>query len=75
VRAAETVLAVRLMVSAAARAAVPVRPGMVAAMSVSGLPVSSTTRVPGGMSTRNSSGSAGSVLMSSSSHQAASVSP
>jgi hypothetical protein len=40
-----------------------------------GLPVSSTTRVPGGMCTRKSSGSPGSVLMSSSSHQAEGASP
>src|SRR5438034_1251187 len=38
---------------------------MTAAASVIRLPVSSTVRVPGGTCTRNSSGSAGSVLMSS----------
>ena len=67
--------AVRLTASAAAQAAVPVTPGMTATASAIRLPVSSTVRVPGGTCTRNSSGSAGSVLMSSSSHQAASVSP
>ena len=65
----------RLTASVAARAAVPFTPGMTAAVSANGLPVSSTVRVPGGTCTWNSSGLTGSVLMSSSSRQVASASP
>ena len=64
--------------SAAVRAAVPVRPGMPAVASIIGLPVSSTTRVPGGMCGRNAAGSAvspGSAVTSSSSHHSAGASP
>jgi hypothetical protein len=47
---------------------------MAATASVIRLPVASTMRVPGGTCTWNPSGSMGSVLMSSSSDQTASVS-